>query len=162
MGAVDLLKMKGRELIDFATTVETKGEEFYRRLAAMSEDLKASELFHQLAQEEKAHKSLFAQLGETLAGENFPESYPGEYNDYLSSLVENHLVFKPANVEQLLSEEFNYRSALDIALAFEKDSLLLFTELAELVGERDKAIIVEIIKTEKQHIAKIRNILKNI
>jgi rubrerythrin len=51
------------------------------------------------------------------------------------------------------------REALHMALGFEKDTLLFYYDLRELMRESDRPIISEIIREEKAHVRRIAGLL---
>jgi rubrerythrin len=156
---MDFLKFSGKELVDIAMTIEEKGEQLYRRLAAKIEDRQLTELFFALAEEEKQHRADFAKLGENLANPAIWESYAGEYEDYLRTLVDTHLLVKAENADELLAKVTNAAQALELAINFEKDSLLIFIELANMVKESDKEVVSKLITAEQHHLARLKKIL---
>ncbi len=159
---LSLIKFNGRELLDFAIAIETKGEELYRRLAAKCDNLQAAQLFHQLAEEESQHKADFVKMGEDFKEIHFRESYPGEYEEYLSNLIDNHLLYKAKDVDQLITKTCDAKSALELALNFEKDSLLFFMELSKLVVQNGQCTLEKLINTEQKHVNKLINTIKNL
>ncbi|MBS4024060.1 MAG: ferritin family protein [Clostridia bacterium] len=156
---MDLLKFSGKELIDIAVTIEEKGEQLYRRLAVKVEDIQVTELFFALAEEEKQHGVDFTKLGAGLAAPAIRESYSGEYGDYLRTLVDTHLLIKAETVDELLGRVNDVKQALELAIAFEKDSLLIFVELANMVKDSDKEVLYQLIAAEQQHIARLKRII---
>jgi len=86
--------------------------------------------------------------------ENLPESYFDEYREYLESIVNLHL-FQGKKVEEIAAKITDANEALKFALEFEKDSLLFFLELKNLVDDKDKAMVDKLINEERGHVLKL-------
>ena len=46
-----------------------------------------------------------------------------------------------------------------MALGFEKDTLIFFYDLREMIPEKDQGIVTEIIREEKAHVRRIARLL---
>ena len=161
--AWSLIEFSAEEIIKLATDIEKSGYNFYSTLAAKVENAKAKVAFQFLADEEGQHIKDFESIGVDLAKEFVvDEKYSGEYKEYLDSLIESH-IFNQSDIEDM-SSMFNkisdVRDALDIALRFEKDSIIIFQSFLTVVGEKGKAIISRLIDEERGHIKKLGQLKK--
>lgn len=153
--AWSITKFNGEEIVRLAVEIEKQGQKFYELAAARVEDDEVKKIFESLAGEEKQHIVDFEGLGAKLPGEFKPnESYVGEYGDYIKALIDNH-VFNDNNVEQFVPNISVTREALAVAFRFEKDSILIFQELYNLVDDAGKEVLGKLIDQEKQHIRKL-------
>jgi rubrerythrin len=58
-----------------------------------------------------------------------------------------------------MAEEAGDRAAaLRAAMGFEKDTMLFYYDLREMVSEKDRQIITDIIREEKQHLRRLVNL----
>ena len=77
--------------------------------------------------------------------------------EYLDSLIESH-IFNQSDIEDMFNM-FNkisdVKDALDIALRFEKDSIIIFQSFLTVVGEKGKDVINQLIDEERGHIKKL-------
>jgi rubrerythrin len=152
---------KGLDVLAFAIEVEKNGRDFYKAMVERINDQKTKELlFLSLAQEEEKHIVDFESLLDKASGNEPAESYQGEYMDYVKALADNHVFSKDINVTKLANNVNSSEDALDLALRFEKDSILFFTELRRVVFSSGQSIIDELIQQEHDHILTIVN-LKN-
>ncbi len=153
--AWSITKFSGEEIVKLAVEIEKQGQKFYEIAAARVTDPEIKSIFEFLAGEEKQHISDFEKLGETLPRDFTPnESYVGEYGDYIKALIDNH-VFNHDNIEKFLPDISVPREALAVAFRFEKDSILIFQELYNVVDDKGKEVLGKLIEQEKQHIRKL-------
>lgn len=157
-----LSKYQAREIIDLAVEIEKTGSQFYKRLAekAPSEQIKG--LLLHLAAEEEQHQIRFTELGRDFAPVNAPETYQGEYFEYVGFTVESHMFNNIDKLEQLVE---NARSGLDIirlATDFEKDTILFFNGLRNLVLRNKQAVVDDLIMEEQIHLVKLARLRKEV
>ncbi|MFA7467349.1 MAG: ferritin family protein [Desulfotomaculaceae bacterium] len=153
--AWSITKFNGTEIVRLAVEIEKQGQKFYEIAAAQVDDDEVKKIFELLSGEEKQHIVDFESLGANLPSDFIlNESYVGEYGDYLKALVDNH-VFNHDNIEKLLPNISVAREALAVAFRFEKDSILIFQELYNLVDEAGKVVLGKLIEQEKLHIRKL-------
>ncbi|WP_088189157.1 ferritin family protein [Desulfosporosinus sp. FKA] len=150
-----IVNFTGEEIIKLALEMEKSGKEFYEKALSYAQDLQLKEVLAYLAKEEEKHLKDFEKLGERLSKEFMPnESYAGEYGDYLTSIVNNH-IFNLNNVEDLVKGIKTDLDILRFALSFEKDSIMIFQEFENFVNNTGKDIVKDLLNEEKGHIKKI-------
>lgn len=153
--AWSIINFSGEEIVKLAVAIEQQGQKFYEIAVDKVDDPKIKAMFTGLAGEEKQHISDFEKLGAGLEQGFVPnESYVNEYSDYMHALIDNH-VFNHDNIDKLAAGVTTSREALAVALQFEKDSILIFQELYNVVDAAGKDIIGKLIEQEKQHIHKL-------
>jgi rubrerythrin len=125
-------------------------------------DAKAKDLLLFLAEEEAKHVGDFERILAGLGEYHSPESYPGEYEEYLKALVENHVFHKGLNFEDLAPQMADAGKAIDMALRFEKDSILFFNEMKNFVPQGEHEAIDKLIAQEREHIKKLSQMKKEL
>ena len=157
------IKFSGNEVIEMAIQIEQRGYDFYTVLEkkAKTEDMK--NLFKWLAKEEKRHITVFEGLREIFNKINKEDLYNwDEVALYFKSLIDTK-VFPDTDVGKYLKKELEDEiGAIHIAISFEKDNILYFQEIRDLVEEDEKEIINKLINEEKGHIMKLLEIKKHI
>ena len=99
-----ITQFRGEEIIEIAVQMEQAGKLFYEKAAQVAEDAKLKDMLDFLAQEEDKHIKDFTKLGEKLNYNFLPaDTYAGEYEDYVRSLVSSH-IFNINQVEELVKE----------------------------------------------------------
>lgn len=148
------------EIFRIATEIEGNGIKFYREYAKKTDDTEIKNVFLYLAEEEVIHKNLFSEMLSKMEKQEFPETYPGEYLEYLKNYVEG-IIFNKEKIENELSLVKDSLSAVDFAINRELESILYYTEIKNLVVRgRDK--IDKIIEEERRHFLKLSEIKKEL
>lgn len=150
---------KGSEIVQIAIQIEKNGEAYYTTLVKSLKDEKVKDLFQFLADEEKKHISVFENMLESV-GRYQPrgESYPGEYEDYMKALAGSHVFTEEAAGEEAAQKVKTEVEAIDMALGFEKDSILFYTEMKKFVPESGHKILDSVIEEEREHLRKLSDI----
>jgi rubrerythrin len=152
------------EILQMAERIERNGVKFYS-LAA--ERLNQSrDIFLQLARQEEEHFAVFAGMRRNLsAAEREATSYdPGQENSlYLQALADREVFKLDQDPRELLPSSVTLAGVIDIAIGQEKDSIVFYAGLRELVPEKlGQGKINSIISEEFRHIAVLRGItIKN-
>ncbi|MGI6412464.1 MAG: ferritin-like domain-containing protein [Syntrophomonadaceae bacterium] len=156
-----ITQFKGEEIIEIAVQMEQSGKLFYEKAAQIAEDAKLKEILIYLSQEEDKHIRNFTKLGEKLDYNFLPaETYAGEYEDYVRSLVNSH-IFNINQVEDLVKDIKSDKDILRFALSFEKDSIVFFQEFKNMGTKVAQEVIEDLINEERGHIKKIGDMLNN-
>lgn len=145
----------GKEILDIAVQIELNGHKFYTDLRDKAEDDKLEDLASYLAEQELQHVRDFEALREKFGDFQPPwESYPGEYEAYIRTLAEGHIFNDPVG-RKLIGRATTQEEALYVAMGFEKDSMVFYTEIAGLVPEGQRKVVEEIAGQEREHLMKL-------
>ncbi|MFC1805739.1 ferritin family protein [Planctomycetota bacterium] len=150
MGAGGIFKVA--EIVQIAIDEEHNGYYFYNALAecADSEELQATA--SRLAQQELGHEVAFTELRDRLGAYLPPETYPGEYADYMNVLIAGKTFPDEEGAVKLAQESGGDVAAIDTAMGFEKNTLLFLSEMRKLVPEKDREMVDVLIDEERQHV----------
>lgn len=149
------------EALNIALRIEQNGEAFYTAATRKVGKPEVKALLEDLAVQEKRHYRAFQKLADR-ADQPPSLSVPEweEYEAYMQTALENALFRGPdkalAAAEGLKDEE----ETLRMALGFEKDTLLFFYDLREMMPEADRGIVSEIIQEEKSHARRLSALLR--
>lgn len=157
-----LSKYQDREIIDLAAEIEKAGSQFYKRLAEKAPNEKIKGLLLYLAAEEDQHLVKFRELGKDMAPVNAPETYQGEYFEYVGFTVESHIFNNKEKLEQLVGNASSGLDIIKLATDFEKDTLLFFNGLRNLVLKDQQAVIDDLIMEEQIHLVKLSRLWKEV
>lgn len=149
------------QALEMALQIEENGEAFYEAAADRSEDSEVAELFEELATRERRHYEVFEDMAEAVGPP--PEPSREEIGDYTSFLqvALSHAVFEGPDKALRMAEEARDRdAALRAAMGFEKDTMLFYYDLREMVDDADRATITDIINEEKQHLRRLAKMLQ--
>jgi rubrerythrin len=148
---------KANEITRTAVEIERKGRAFYLRLEENARTSETRELFRHLAVEEGRHEKIFQTLLDDLGDIELPAwATTGEYAEYIQGLIESHALFSDETVQKRMATMEDEKEAINMAIGFEKDTLLFFMEMEAFVPDREKAIVRECIKEEQVHIARLQ------
>lgn len=143
------------EIVEFAVRIEQNGYAYYNGLESIVKNPAVKELITHLKEEEQRHETLFREFLSDLTPANPRETYEGEYEEYIKALVDNHVFAAKDSAEKALAQIQNEVDALNLAMGFEKDSILFFLELKDMVSEKDQRVVEQLIQEEKTHLKKL-------
>ncbi|MEF2144763.1 MAG: ferritin family protein [Desulfovibrionaceae bacterium] len=148
------------DVIRTAVRMEQRGRELYARAAASAVQPGVQHLFEHLAAEEERHEALFQAMAERVGPVQLPAwSTAPEYLDYLSALLDSHGLFSQEASETAGGRADDLEGAVRLALRFEKDSMLFFKEMRELVPASEREAVDACIAEERSHALALRALL---
>lgn len=145
----------GSEIVGIGVQIEKNGRDFYNSLAAKSRDKKSAGVFKYLAGEEQKHIKVFNDmLGNT--GKYEPqEAYKGEYLAYMKALVGDY-IFTKKDKGALTAEKIKTdKEAVDTGIGFEKDSILFYEGMKNVVPDYDKKTVQQLVEQEQSHLKQL-------
>ena len=149
------------EIFKIAEQVERNGAGFYRRAAQGFTDSRTCEKLLDLATMEDEHEKVFAAMRAELSDEERQPPAPdpwGEVALYLRGIADGHVFDVRADPAERLTGKETREDILRMAIGLEKDSIILYLGMREMVPERlGKNRIDAIIKEEMGHIATLSN-----
>ena len=151
----------GSELLEIAMGIERNGMAFYQALADKTGKRDVKDIYTYLAGEEKKHLDTFQGMSDSLGQVKLPETYTEEYMLYLKSLVDSAVFSNVTEAQQKAGKVSNEIEALDTGIQAEKDSILFYTELQNLVRERDRKVVINIVDEEKKHLHQLSELKKS-
>jgi rubrerythrin len=149
------------EIVDMAIDEEHNGVYFYQALADRAETEVVEQTASRLAGEEKGHEARFKALKKALGEYHPPESYPGEYADYVNALVEGR-TFPTEEEAAALADAGTDADAIRAALRFEKNTLLFMGEMRRLVPEEHRETVDVLIDEERGHLVDLNALLAQV
>lgn len=153
------MRYSALEVVEMAVQTEKAGHRFYRELAESSTDRKVRELFAFLAAEEEKHVRAFEAIGRTVR--TTPETQPYDWEEatlYLKAITDSRYFLGSDKALSLAREATTTDAALDSALGFEKETLLFYLELLEMVGADARAAVAALVGQEKNHIRRLQEL----
>jgi len=144
------------EIFQIGVQIEQNGQRFYGMVAKNCSDPSAQKLFLDLASWESKHIDLFEKLRQRLprsakGGDFFDPNQ--ELRLYVKAAADSHVFLKSTDIPELVTKCKTPIEALDLAVAFEKDSVVFYTTMKKLVPEHlGKNEIDTLIDEEISHI----------
>ena len=154
------------EIYNIAEQIERNGQKFYSDSAGRVSESVAKQVLQDLADMEVGHlktfKALHAGLTEQ-AREEITWNPDGQAGAYLKAAADSHVFKTNADPSSLLKNNTDAREILELALQFEKDSVIYFLGVAEVVPEHlGKSDVLGLAKQEQNHIALIQSVLSKL
>lgn len=147
------------EIAAAAVNIEQQGQAFYRQAAEASKNPDIQDFFLFFAEEEARHEQFFQQLKDRLGRIELPAwSTSEEYSAYLQALIDSHSIFSP-QLQKGLAEATSENEAIRLAMGFEKDTILFFMEMKELVPQSEQKIVQQCIEEEREHFRRLSKML---
>jgi rubrerythrin len=145
----------GGEIIEVAIQIEKNGLYFYRSLAGILDQDDIIELFLHLAGEEEKHIKSFNSLYESLKDYKPEIADEEEYYSYIKMFADMNVFTKKEGLENMIGKIHKKEDALNMAISFEKDSILFFAEIKDMVKTSQKEAVDNLINQEKEHLKKL-------
>ena len=145
-----------QEVIEIAIEIEKNGVVFYHALTESADTARIRELFAYLAEEEKRHVTRFQEVLESVGGYQVSEAYyAAEYMGYMKALADERVFRSDLSAAEVADRARSPREAIDIAIGFEKESILFLHEMWQVVREADKKAIQKLLDEERDHLKRL-------
>jgi rubrerythrin len=152
------------EVYQMGVEIENNGKEFYEIAAEKAENPDMKSFYKDLAGWENKHISLFEELRSELPDketENVGFDTDNQKHLYLKAAADTHIFRKNLNIENIVAGCKTPEDVLNIAIQFEKDSVVFYNTMMTLVPDnlgRDK--IQRLIDEEISHISILNERMK--
>ncbi len=151
------------EVFEMGLQIERNGNRFYAEAAEAAQDEQLKLLLQDLARMESGHEDLFRQLKDSLPAGAAPElGYdPDEQTAlYLRAAADTHIFNVRREDPKELVGKGTAEEILNVALQFEKDSVVFFLGLEAMVpAELGKEQVRGLVREEMSHIAALSRAL---
>ncbi len=141
------------ELLNIAIREEVNGAAFYRALAEKTDSGPLRSFAQDVAEMEDEHAAKFRKLLNEV-GEYVPQgqSYEGEYEEYLSYLIEGRIFPVGEDGEKMAAQQKSDLEAVETAARMEQNTLLLYQELKRFVPASQHDLLDVIMDEERMHL----------
>lgn len=160
------VKYNAAEVLEMALEIERNGHRFYRSAAAATEEPEARKLLNRLAEMEDDHRELFIQLKNELperAAPGVPYDPNAEVSGYLRAAADTHVFNVSRAAPDDLAEAGSTADILRVAIQFEKDSVIYFLGLRDLVPvDMGREQVERLVREEMDHLAELSRQLERL
>ncbi|MBE0431231.1 MAG: ferritin family protein [Dehalococcoidia bacterium] len=143
------------ELLNIAIGNERRGIAFYDIMTRSADSDSARKTFQYLADMERDHIQVFQGMLDEVDKYKIPEGYAEEYSDYLQALVDTAIFSDELVSSELATQADSDIKALELAIGAEKDAILFYYMMKELMPQRGQATVDKIIAEEKSHLRQL-------
>ena len=150
------------ELINIAIGIERSGITFYDIMARTTDSEMAREIFEEFVGMEREHLHAFQDM---LAGTDKrlpPETSTSEYSGYLQALIDDAVFTNDAIMSEMVTQADSDIKALEVGISAEKDSILFYHEMKDIMPGRTLPVLDRIIAEEKSHLQQLTAIKKKL
>jgi len=150
------------EIINLAIDIERRGIAFYDTMARSTESAALRSAFQFLVNMERQHVQVF--LGMQTEAERYQplENYTAEHGAYLEALAAS-AVFTDDMVTSEMATKINSDiEALEMAIGAEKDSILFYYELRDIMPQTSHSLLSQVISEEKSHLRQLSQLKKEL
>ena len=138
---------------------EKARRDFYALVAEHFENAEMKKLFGQLRDWEAIHVKRFTKIKSSLEPAPRVESYPGEMEAYMRSLVDDRF-YREVSPDNFSAHVKTPLNAINYGISFEKDAILFFMEMVKYVQSDNKNTIMELMDEERMHVIYLENLKK--
>ena len=150
----------GSDLINIAIGIERNQIAFYDIMSMSTENAETSDIFRHLAQMERQHIQIFQ--GMLDESNTYPEIENEEYMSYLQTLADNAVFTDELVTSELATQADSDIKALELAIAAEKDSLLFYYQMRDMIPRQAYPAVSKIIDEEKSHLSQLSELKKRL
>lgn len=154
------------EVYEMGIEIEKNGKEFYEKAAEQSEDADVKQFLTGLSEWENSHISVFEGLRSELSGKETEETVSDPQNEahlYLKAAADSHVFRRNIDIDNIVSGCKTPADILNLAVQFEKDSVVVYNTMMALVPDklgRDKVEVL--VNEELKHIAMLHEKLEQL
>lgn len=147
------------EIFEMALQIERNGGRFYRLAAEGAKDQGVRQILLDLAVMEEEHENVFAAMRKELSNSDKMSATfdpHGEAASYLRAMADGHVFNARMDPKDFFAHQQSLESVLKKAIELEKDSIIFYLGMKEMVPQRlGKDRIDHIIREEMRHIVSL-------
>ena len=143
------------ELINIAIGNERRGLAFYDILTNSADSAEARSIFRYLVDMEREHIQTFQNMLTEADKYEITEACTEEYAAYLQALVDTAVFSEELINSEMATEAESDIKALELAIGAEKDAILFYYTMKEIMPQRAQPTVDKIIAEEKSHLRQL-------
>ncbi len=144
--------LSGEEIFSLAMEIEKSGYAYYKTITDSTENAILKQLFSFLAEQEIRHYEFFETLNKEAGLDVIGSDDWDDISEYIKATTDSRFFIGEEKAISLAKTVKDPEKAVDIAISFEKDTLLFFHELLKIIPEKSKDTVQQIVDEEKRHI----------
>lgn len=156
------ISFSGSELINIAIGIERRGIAFYETMVKSTKNAVARDVFRYLADMERNHVQIFQDMLGEADKYQPPETYAGEYAAYLQALVDSAVFTDDMVTSEMATRVESDIEAVELAISAEKDSILFYYGMKDVMPERAQPMVNKIIAEEKEHLRQLSELKRKL
>jgi rubrerythrin len=149
------ISFTSNELINIAIDIERRGIAFYDVMTRSTKNTATRDIFQYLVDMERGHIQIFHDMLPEADRNHGVGSYSAEYAAYLQVLLDSAVFTNDMVTSELAANAESDVEAMELGIGAEKDSILFYYEMKDIVPKRVQPIVDKIITEEKSHLIQL-------
>ncbi len=154
--------LSASEVLKVAIGIERRGIAFYDVMAKSVQNAETRNVFQHLAHMEQYHVKIFQDMLDEADKYEPTQVNSEEYDAYIQALGENAVFTDDMITSEMATKAETDIEALELAISAEKDSILFYYEMKELLPQRVHPAVNRIITEEKSHLRQLSELKKKL
>ena len=150
------------ELLNIAIGIERRGMTFYDIMAKSTDNDVARAIFEGLVNMEREHINIFEDMMDEVDRQPAPESPRQGYSDYIRALIDDAVFTDDMITSEMATQADSDIKAIELAISAEKDSILFYYEMKDLMPPKALPVIERVIAEEKLHLQQLTDVKKRL
>ena len=143
------------ELLNIAIGIERRGMTFYDIMAKSTDNEVARVIFEGLVNMEREHIEIFEDMMDEMDSPPAAETPSQEYSDYIRALIDDAVFTDDMITSEMATQADSDIKAIELAISAEKDSILFYYEMKDLMPKKSLPKIERVIAEEKLHLQQL-------
>ena len=152
------VSLSGDELINLAIDIERRGIAFYDIMARTAENDATREAFRYLVEMEREHVRTFQDRLNCVRKSKLSQDRMQGNAIYLQALADSAVFTEDMATGETAAQVASDIGALELGISTEKDSILFYYELRDMLAEPLGDEISKIIDEEKRHLSQLSDL----
>lgn len=150
------------DILETAIQIEKNGAAFYDNLARATLNFQARSVYTDLLAQERKHQATFEQMLASIAAQQDGQRLFEDRSRFIKSLAEGAVFSGQKVIADLAKRTLSDAEAIQVGIGFEKDSILYYIEMREIVRQVDRDVVDRVIGEEKKHLSVLSELLKKV
>lgn len=144
--------LSAEEIFEMAMKIEKSGYAYYSTIADATSNDDLKDLFRFLAGEEQKHYRFFEKLSKEVEDFTISQEDWDQISDYIQATTDSRFFFGEDKAISLAKKTSGVQEAIDVAIGFEKDTLLFFHEIKSVTPPHSQEAAQKIVEEERRHV----------
>lgn len=150
------------EIIKAAIGIEKRGYAFYTVMSKSTPNAGARAAYKNLAATEKEHIQIFQDMLAGVTKYEAPDVFAQEYAAYFHALVDSAVFTRELTKSELASCSGSDVAALELGIRAEKDSIIFYYNMRDMMPKEESGPVDKIINEEKAHLQQLSDLKKKL
>lgn len=150
------------EIINLAIAVERRGIAFYDTMARSTESAALRSALQFLVNMERQHVQIFLSMHAEAERFLALKNYTAEHDAYLEALAASAVFTDDMVAGEMATKIGSDIEALELAIGYEKDTILFYYELRDIMPQTSHSLLSQVISEEKSHLRQLSQLKKEL